>query len=405
MNEQALSGLTVLDMTGLEGMYCGKLLGDMGADVILVEPPGGAAARRIAPLVSSDPGVPGAPFLAMNSSKRSITLNLLAPQGRELFGRLVAGAAVVLESFRPGYLEGLGLGFSDLAARRPGLVVTSVTPFGQSGPYSDHAGADIVAHAMGGFMYLGGYPDSPPIAAPLYQACFGSALQAAVGTLMALRLTEATGEARHVDVSMQECMTMATENAIQFYDLEGTVRRRFGAQQKEAGTGLYPCRDGHVSLWLGGLSRCWAALAAWMTEHGVAGVDVLTRERWESVEWRRSAEGKALVARLMADLMGRLDRAEAYREGQHRGIAIAPVNTAPDVLADEQLAHREYWVQRRHPRLGLELTFPGPPYRLSASPWQLRRLPPAAGEHNPEVYSALGLGSSDLVALAEEGVI
>ena len=207
----ALADIRVLELTGPIGTYCTKLLADLGADVIRVEPPGGDPGRHVAPFVRNTPDVDTSiPFLFLHGNKRSVTLDLETADGRALFRDLAARTDVVVESFAPGYLDRLGLGYRDLAARNPGVIVTSISPFGQNGPYRDFKGTDLVGVAMGGLLRLCGFLGRAPDRPGGNQAYMLAGLHGSNGTLLALFHRDLTGEGQHVDVSMQQAVFMAT---------------------------------------------------------------------------------------------------------------------------------------------------------------------------------------------------
>src|ERR1700756_1823381 len=250
----ALAGVRVLDLSGLAGQYCGKQFADLGADVILVEPVGGSPVRREGPFLGDRAHVEfSLQFAYFNAGKRGIAVDLDRPGGQHIVRQLAGDADLIIESEKPGVMERRGLSFASLVASNPNLVMTSVTPFGQTGPYANYEAEDIVALALGGLLYLGGYPDTPPIAPYGNQAYLAAAQFAAVASMMALLAANEGGDrtGRHVDVSIQECVTMGLETAIQFYDLEKTVRKRASGEQIMAGVGVFDCEDGQIYLMAG----------------------------------------------------------------------------------------------------------------------------------------------------------
>ena len=252
----ALDGLRVLDLSGPMGNYCGKLFADMGADVILVEPPAGTRLRFEPPFVDGIAGLERSlSFAYHNTSKRGTTLNLDSVSGQNLFRKLVETADVVLETEKPGVMRRRGLDYDSLAALRPSLVFTSITPFGQSGPYANYETEDLVASALGGFLYLAGYPDAAPLRAYGNQAYLCAAMYGAVATMLAVLEADITSAGQHVDLSMQECVVLGMENAMQIYDLEGVVRKRSAGEQRYAGTGVFECKDGYVYMMAGGIMK------------------------------------------------------------------------------------------------------------------------------------------------------
>src|ERR1700730_15586851 len=221
----AAAGALVLDLSGLAGQYCGKQFADLGADVVLVEPVGGSSVRREGPFLDDRAHAEFRLQCAyVNCGTRGIAVDLDGPEGQQITRQLARDADLIIESENPGLMKRRRLGFASLVASNPKLVMTSVTPFGQTGPYANYAAGDIVALALGGLLYLGGYPDTSPIAAYGNQAYLAAAQFASVASMMALLAADEGAETtgRHVDVSIQECVTMGLETAIQYYDLEKT---------------------------------------------------------------------------------------------------------------------------------------------------------------------------------------
>ena len=221
MLELALEGYCALDLTSDKGFLCGRILGDLGCDVIKVEQPGGDPSRRIGPFYRDIPDPEKSLYwFAYNANKRGITLNIESKDGQEIFKRLVKKAHFVIESFSPGYMDDLCLGYSSLSQINPAIILTSITPFGQNGPYKDYKTSDIVGMAMSGLMYLCGDPDRPPVRISFPQAYLHAAADAVVGTLMAHYYRETSGEGQWVDVSMQQAAYASTMNAPLFWTLE-----------------------------------------------------------------------------------------------------------------------------------------------------------------------------------------
>ena len=404
----ALTGIRVLELAGAMSQYCGKMFAELGAEVILIEPPGGSAIRNAPPFIADEPGQQRSlAFSYFNTSKRGITLDLGHAEGRKLFRRLAAGADLVIETEKPGTLERIGCGYEALASVKPSLVVTSITGFGQTGPYAAYEWEDLIGLATGGFLYLGGYTDSPPIGAFGHQAFLGASMYGAVASMLALTRTEGSGQGDHVDVSMQECMVMAMETAVQFYDLEGTVRKRHADVQRFAGTGVFECQDGHIYLMASGIgvNTFWPLSLQWLIDEKVAGVERLTGEEWNSVEYVGTEEAKRIFSEVFSPWAKTKRKAYLYTEGQRRHIPLAAINTTADLLKSPQLAHREFFVSVPHPELESGLRMPGAPYKLARTPWRLRGPAPRVGEHNAAVYGELGIDARALALLAEGGVI
>jgi len=404
----ALAGLRVLDLSGPMGNYCGKLLADMGADVVLVEPPAGTHLRHEPPFISDVPGIERSlSFAYHNTSKRGITLNLETARGQELLLQLAAAADVLIETEKPGVMEQRGLGYGTLARLRPGVVMTRITAFGQTGPYAQYEGEDLIGLALSGFLNLAGYPDVAPSRVYGNQAFLCAAMYGAVATLLAVLDAEACGEGQEVDVSMQECVVLALENSVQFYDLEGSVRQRYAGEQRFAGTGVFECADGYVYLMAGGVgeNKFWGKTLDWLSAEGVQGVERLHGPQWLEHEWLKTAEAKRIFDEVFTTWAKTRSKSALYHGGQARHIPIAPINSPSDLLANEQLRHRGHFVQVTHMLHEQPLTMPGAPYRLSATPWRIQRRAPTLGEHNAEIYGELGLGVQDLEPLFAAGVI
>ncbi len=423
----ALDDVRVLDLAGEPGAYCGKLLADMGADVIKVEPPGGDPSRGIGPFFhdEEDPEK-SLSFFAHNTSKRSVTLDIARAQGRALLKRLVEKTDVLIETCPPGYLDGLELGPEALGRINPGLIYCSITGFGSSGPHAPYQATDIVAVAMSGMMYLAGYPDRAPERPYGNQAYYCASIQAANGILTALIHRDRTGEGQLVEVSMQEALSLNQETAIQYWDIRKELRKRIGGEHRLPGIGTYQCRDGFVFLMIGvpGFGEPLSTFIAWMAEEGKA--EDLVSDEWKELFGKMDLrliallyQGRADPAQIeewtprfehvdaiLSQFVGEKTKAELYEVGQRRGLLIAPLNNPKDIVDNPQLAHRRWLRDCEHPELSATLRYPGPPYRLSETPWRIARRPPLIGEHNREVYlGGLGLSGDQLAALQQSGVL
>jgi benzylsuccinate CoA-transferase BbsE subunit len=406
-NRGALAGLRVLEVAGPLSEYAGKLLADFGADVVLVEPPAGAARRRLGPFIDDRPEPEfSLSFAYLHTSKRGITLDLDQADGRELFARLAETADVVLDgSGQPGLMNGRGLGYDALAARNPRLVYTAVTPFGSDGPYADYQATDIILMAMGGLLSLGGYANGEPVRAGGEQAVLAAGQFAAVGTMLAVLAAEETGAGQFVDVSAQQAVVMAHENAVQYYDLEKVIRHRNGGEVRQAAVGMYPCQDGYVYLLAKGLGEFWKQLVDWLEAEQVEGAASLRDPKWQSDEFAGSEEGKAEFAEIFARLAQHRTKAQLYETAKRARVPMSPVNNPADLVASPQLAAREFFVTVEHPATGRALRMPGAPVRLTASPGRIQRPAPSLGQHNLEVLGDLGLTPDDAGHLAAAGVI
>jgi crotonobetainyl-CoA:carnitine CoA-transferase CaiB-like acyl-CoA transferase len=414
MTDQALTGVRVVEFCDEIGSYGGRLLADLGADVIKVEPPGGGVQRRTPPFYR-DQETPETSLLfwTHNTSKRSIVLDLATPEGVATARRLAATADIVLEDRPVGALAALGLGYEALAAERPALVYVSVTGFGQTGPHARWASSDIVAQATAGVMTLAGFPDDPPNQIVGNQAWFSASIQAAEGAMGALLHAEATGEGQYVDVSAQEATLFSQETAMQTWDLQHRNKVRTGVLGslflEIPGTGLYPTREGMVFMQL--LSRAglgWPGLRDWMRERGaMAELDeepYLSLISTLNMETSTQAVSDPEAVKRLIPLFDRINEVlrafamtmtakELYEEGQRRRLLIGIVSTPRDLAESTQLEARAFFRELAFEALGFSVRFPGPPYRLSETPAVIRR-PPRLGEHTAAILAELAAGAA-----------
>jgi len=426
VTDAALDDLRIIDLAGEIGVYATKLLADLGADVIRVEPPDGDPLREIGPFWHDEHAVGRSlSFLNNNTNKRSITLDITKPEGRALFERLVATADAVVETYAPGYLDSLGLGYAGLCRIKPDIILTSVTGFGQTGPHAGYKASDIVGVAMSGMMTLAGDKEDPPNMAASSQGYHGAGIQAACGTMMALTYRDQTGEGQHVDVSMQEALSINQETAMQTYDMMKAIRTRTGVRGMipidVPGIGNYPCSDGDVFAYLGTPGgAAWSVMLEWMNREGKA--EDLNEEPYAGIIAQLNLrflsglmnEPELLPGRIKAlghiyEVFARFCKSMSkwalYEEGQKQRLMFGIVSTPEDLVNSPQLVARKWLQDVRHDELGETLRYPGPPYRLSETPWAIRRRPPLPGEHNAEVFGALGVSKQELDALRAKGVV
>jgi benzylsuccinate CoA-transferase BbsE subunit len=412
-SEALLEGYRGLDLTDEKGLLCGRILADLGAEVVKVERPQGDPARNIGPFYQDRPHPERSLFwLAYNTNKKGITLDIETRDGQELFLRLVKRFDFVLESYPPGYLEGLGLGYSGLKEINLRLVLTSITPFGCSGSYRDHKASDITLMAMGGYMYMIGDPDRPPLRISCDQAYLHAASEAAVATLVALYHRGANGEGQHVDVSAEASLITSTANAIPFWEMNGVVLSRAGqyrvgltaAKQRQ----LWECKDGHVIFYFAGGAfgaKGNAALADWLDSEGLAD-DFVRSIKWEEFDMATATEEvEDHLEGMVAALFRRYTTSELYEQAMRRGLTLCPVLTPGEIVQNPQLKARGYWVKVRHDDLDESFSYPGPFAKSSAMSFRYCRAP-RIGEHNRDIYQGeLGLSSQQLVALKQAGAI
>ncbi len=405
----ALAGVRVLDLSGEAGQYCGKLLGDFGAEVLHIEPPARDDVRRLGPFYEDLETLDRSLYWhALNTSKRAITLQLASPQGQAIFWRLLATADIVLESFAPGTLAAWGYDFATLQQRFPHLVLTSITPFGQSGPYRELRATELEVFALGGFLAGCGDPDRPPVRISAPQANLFASINAYTGTLMAYYHRLRTGQGQWVDVSMQEGATNL-HHAQLLWNTYGLVPQRMGSRLMFS-PGVYipvsfACQDGYVQA-IPLLS--WHTFIPWMVEHDLAG-DLLSAE-WQArlqtlaMDWTQEQVDHAHA--VVGNFLRHFPKRELYARAMRDRQLLYPVQNVRDCLDDPQLQARDYFVNLESPALGLPLTYPGAPFRMSATPWRISRPAPSLGEHNTEIYEGLlGMSPAELVALRQQGVI
>ena len=412
--DQLLKGYRVLDQCTGGSLVCGKILADMGADVIKIEAPGGDLSRNIGPYYEGKPHRERSLFwLAYNTNKRSVTLNIESPEGRRIFHQLVSKADVVLENFDVGYMAKLGLGYEKLKVINPKLIMTSITPFGQTGPYKDYKGADIVVWALGGLMNVCGDPDRPPVQVSLPQVYIAAGTYAAEGTMVALFKREKSGIGQQVDVSAQATITWFISELLPFYSLLGQDMKRAGGAITRVGGLLcpvvFPCKGGYISFLiqagLPGAERN-QKMVKWLEEEGLA-TDYLRKKDWVHWDWAEvTAEELTKLIKPVGILFLRYTAAELYDQAIRRGISLFPVSTSKDVLENAQLKARDFWVSLHHEELDATITYPGAFAIMSETPIVVRQRAPSIGEHNYEIYvGELGLSPEELDSLQAIGAV
>ena len=392
-----LSGCRVLDLSNTMGAFCGKFLRDLGLEVIKIELPGGDCLRREPPFAQGQVHLEGSlRFAYLNAGKQGITLDVSKPAGRQLFLELVKRADVVLESYDPGHLEKLGLGYAVLAEQNPELVLLSLSGFGQSGPYSNFRAPDIVTTAMGGLLYVSGDPKLPPCMPPETQSYYYAGIYAAYGVLLALWRREEQGVGVHIDASVQASMALH-EHVAFTYSAEESVLTRAGSQhQHVAPANLFRCQDGYIALFAN--YRHWPILLEVWEDHPTE----LDDARWKSDnERRRHADW---LNPLVESFTSRYQKDELTELLQDHGIPALPVNTPSDFRKDLHIRDRAFFGHVTHPIMG---TYEQPKVPFTVDGQRPDPMPaPLLGQHNNEVYrQVLGLNDEALEALSAEGVI
>ena len=410
-----LAPYRVLDLTDERGLLAGKILADLGADVVQVEPPGGNPARNIGPFYGDDPQPEKSLFWwAYAANKRSITLGLEQKDGQALLKKMVAEADFLVESFAPGYLDTLGLGYDVLAEINPKLVMVSITPFGQDGPYSNYQATDIVGMALGGFMYLTGDDDRAPIRISFPHFYLHGGAAGATAAMLAHTYRITSGQGQYVDVSCQQAVAKTLAHAPQIWDIEGAILKRMGVYRQTSGENRvrinWPCKDGYVNYMVQGGSVAYStrALLEWMKEDSFDTADL------DAIDWEKMGYG-AITPELMSQLGEPLGdffkghtRAELVQGSLDRRILLFPVAT-PSALQDHsQLEARGYFKELEHPELGATVQYPGAFVKSGDGEdiAGIYRRPPLIGEHNTVIFQGeLGITGSELESLKRSGVI
>ena len=396
---QALSGMKVLDFTHERaGPYCTRLLAGYGAQVLKIEKPGsGDMLRHVAPFVNDQAGLErGLAFHWLNAGKQSLTLDLKSEQGVGLARRLVGEADVVVESFAPGTLRRVGLAPEQMLAINPALVVTSISNFGQTGPYRDFRADETVLYAMSGGMVATGDPDRPPLDSGPAIALYTGGLHAYIATLMALYRTSVTGRGEHIDVSLQESSIENIELQLAVFLSNGNVARRNGDDHPFVPWRCYPCKDGYAAV-IGGPMRHWHKAAALFEEPELAAAElahvygrVKNHERVENLlkPWLMANTGK-----------------EIYHKGQAVGLAFGYVASMADALESPQHAAREFLRESdEHPEVG-RLTMCAAPFCMEGTDWKMGRAP-LLGEHvESALREWLAMDADEVAALRDQGVV
>jgi len=409
------AGLRVLELADEKGQFCGKLLGDLGADVVKIEPVGGEPCRHVGPFLDdiADPQR-SLSFWYYNTSKRGITLNLESADGRLLFRRLAATADVVLETFRPGYLASLDLTYDTLKQQNPGLVLCALTPFGQTGPWRDYLSSDLLHMAAGGEMASCGYDETdvanaPPIAPGGGNAWHMGCHYACMAIMAALVFRSVSGQGQYIDASIHEACALTTEAAVANYIYRGEVLRRQTGRHHAAGVTprtQFRAKDGLyvTALMSGGLNpRNVANLAALMDGFGMAGDLKEDKYREPAVI---AANTSHIIDELLADFIASQSAEAVYHAAQERGFTWGAVRAPEALLDDAHLHDRGFWQQVEHDELGRSFVYPGGPAIYNGSPWRIARRAPLVGEHNTEIYCGeLGLSPHDLAVLAAGRVV
>ena len=395
----ALDGVKVLDLTHhIAGPWCTKLLADYGADVLKVEPPGGDPARGMPPFFHDEAHQDKSLlFLYLNTSKRGITLDLKSPEGKGALMELAKDSDVLVENYSPRVMPSLGLDYQTLREQNQSLVMTSISNFGQTGPYRDYKATEIVEYALGGLMYIFGNYDREPLKHALHQAQFKAGTDGASASLIALYHQRLTGEGQHIDVSVQEAIASTLRDVVDNYTYTGAVRRR---QPNHSGdlTRLRSASDGYILPNPGiGAGLNWNTVVDFLEE------PALDDERFSD------ASARLANAEELGEILDRCfetkKKADMFYAAHERRFIYGMVQSPQEVMENPQYQHRGYFVELDHPVVG-PVTYPGAPVIMSGTPWEASLPAPALGEHNEEIFRGrLGYSDDELARLRGKGVV
>lgn len=399
MTVGALEGVRVLDLTHhIAGPYCTKLLADFGADITKVERPDGDPGRRMPPFFHDEPETEKSLlFLYLNTSKRSITLNLKSQGGQAIVKELVRDSDVLVENFSPRVMPSLGLDYGALREINPGLVMASISNFGQTGPYRDYKASEIVEYALGGLMYIFGAYDREPLKHAFNQAQFKAGTNTASAVLMALYHQRLTGQGQHVDLSIQESIASGLRDVTNNYTYFGGVRRR---QPNHSGdlTRLRATSDGYILPNPGVSARVnWGAVVELLD------APELDDERFSNAS-ERLANAEEL-GEILDQVFESKKKQEMFYAAHQQRFIFGVIDSPEEVLDNPQFEARKYFVDLEHPEMG-SIKFPGAPFLMSGTPWEARQAAPTLGQHSQEVLrDRLGYSEPEIAQLRTMEVI
>lgn len=390
-----LEGTRVIDLTqAMAGPFCTMNLADMGADVIKVEPPGGEESRR--PGAVQRNGQSG-PFLAVNRNKRSLVVDLKRPEGVEILHRLAARSDVLVQNYRPGVADRLGVGYEALRGLNPRLVYCSISGFGATGPYAARGGFDLIAQGMSGIMSVTGEPDGPPAKSGIPISDLAAGLFGAIGVLCALEYRDRTGEGQLVDTSLCEAAMALTVWESAEYWLTGRVPGPLGsAHRLSAPYQALRAEDGYFTVGANN-DKLFEGFA-----RGIGRPDLLGDARFRS-RGERLAHRAELVAEIEKTTVTG-PRAHWLARLEREGVPSGPINTYPEALNDPHALARRMVVDLDHPRAG-QVKALGVPVKLSETPGAVDRPAPLLGEHTAAILEELGYGKAERTHLFEVGIV
>lgn len=400
MAEGALDGIRVLEIgTFISAPYCGKLFADYGADVVKIEPPGaGDPARRAGPFPGDEPHPERSGlFLHCNTNKRGLTLDLTTTTGQHLFRRLAENADVIIENFAPGTLASYGLSYDELRALNPALVLTSITPFGQTGPYANLPGGELIEFALSTRMAVHGDEGREPLRYGPDIGQFQGGITAAAATIAALWGAKEQGEGTHIDISMVEAMMGNVDSRLVMHLYDGSLTPRAAATPGGYPMGAYPCADGFIIFASMG-DRFFRRIC-----RAIGRPDLLDDPRWADPLARPLHQDDWDVI-FLPWLLERT-RQQVFDDCQQFGVMCAPILDISETMVDPQSRARGFFIDIEHPVAGT-LTYPGAPFIMEDGGFEIRRPAPTLGQHNNDVYCGeLDLDGLDLVRLAAAGIV
>jgi len=414
----ALAPYRVLDLTGEIGQFAGRCFAELGADVVKVEPPNGDPVRGIGPFVH-DESKPDRSLLwfTLNASKRGVTLDIEKAEGRDLLRKLIANTDLVIDSYAPGYLQSIGIDQQAIRREHPKLVWVSVTGFGQDGPYANYKWSDMIGQALGGLLFLWGEPDKPPSRPRAAQGYYHASMGAALSGMVALYHARRTGRGQYIDVSMQEVLTfvLAGPGGVSgYWSLEGMNITRSGPGINLGhliSRTIYTCKEGYVAVSTM-FGPHFPRLLELMKNGNAAGF-LAEDPKWLNAtrfaplptQWRCEQADADAAEDLFSKWLLRYTREEIMQFATDHQLMIYPVLDVPDNLTNKQLEARNYWKKVRHEDIDTTVTYPGPPVRMTATPWKMKSAAPRLGQDNDDVYGKLGLSPEEVNKLAEAGAI
>lgn len=392
-----LDGVLVLDLTRvLAGPYSSMMLADMGAEVIKLEiPNGGDDTRSMGPFVNGE----SAYYMNLNRNKKGLTLNLKSAEGKEIFFELVKKADIVLENYRPGTMEKLGLGYEKLKEVNPGIIYGSVSGFGHTGPLSKLAGYDIIGQAYGGLMSTTGWPGGKPTRTGTAMADVLAGLGMTVGVLAALHKKQVSGEGEKVDVALVDSVVSSLEIINMIYLCTGRIPDKIGNRYESSYPyDMFEAKDTYVIIGAGN-DKLYKLLAELMERP-----DIVDDERFNTLEKRGIYHNE--LREIVEEWTSKYNASEIIKMLMEKGIPTSPVNTIAQVVEDEQVAGaREMFVEVEHPIAG-KMKITNSHIKLTEHPAKIKSVSPTLGEHNVEVYKKLlGISQEEVEALKEKGVI